>query len=171
MGPNDRPTLNGAPELVIEARSPANRRVQEARKRAQYFANGTLVVWDVDVDNQVIHVYRAASPEQFTRFGMDDEIDCEPLPPNWRRRVADMFAEEVSAEAIAGEVADAWKEEGQETGIEIGREEGIEIGREEGAELSRLEIARTMLTEGMDLATIARLTNLSEERLQALTEG
>lgn len=39
-------------------------------------------------------------------YTRDDEIDCEPLLPQWRRRVADIFDDEVSAEAIAGEVSE-----------------------------------------------------------------
>ena len=94
---------------------------------------------------------------------MDDEIDCEPLLPNWRRRVADIFAEEVSAEVIVGEVADAWKDEG----IEIGREEGIEIGREEGGAQRTIEMARTMYTKGLPIETIADVAGVAEADVQA----
>ncbi|MBV7337364.1 Uma2 family endonuclease [Chloroflexi bacterium TSY] len=45
-GPRNRPTLMKSPELVIEVRSPSNRRTQEAGKCAQYFGQGTEVVWD-----------------------------------------------------------------------------------------------------------------------------
>lgn len=111
-GPRQRPTLMGGPELVIEVRSPSNRRAQERRKRALYFANRVQIVWDVDEPRQTIWVYRATAPQRPTRHGMADEIDCEPLLPGWRRRVADMFAEQASAEAVAGEVAQAWVAEG-----------------------------------------------------------
>ena len=56
QGPNHRILLLVCPELVIESRSPSNRRRQEAMKRAQYFANGTEIVWDVDEPNAVIYV-------------------------------------------------------------------------------------------------------------------
>lgn len=111
-GPRQRPTLMGGPELVVEVRSPSNRRAQERRKRAFYFANGVQIVWDVDEANQVIWVYTAEAPDAPTRFGAEDEIHCEPLLPGWRRRVADMFAQQASAEAVAGEVAAAWRAEG-----------------------------------------------------------
>jgi Uma2 family endonuclease len=111
-GPRGRPTLMGGPELVVEIRSPSNRRAQERRKRAFYFANGVQIVWDVDETSQVIWVYTAEAPDAPTGYGAEDEIHCEPLLPGWRRRVADMFAQQASAEAVAGEVAVAWRAEG-----------------------------------------------------------
>jgi len=116
-GPRQRPVLRGGPELVVEVRSPSHRRAQERRKRAFYFANQVQIVWDVDEPHQVIWVYRAAAPTQPTRFSMEDSIDCEPLLPGWRRRVADIFAEQASAEAMAGEVAQAWIAEGVAAGM------------------------------------------------------
>lgn len=123
-GPNHRPTLMGCPELVVEVRSPSNRRAQEKRKRKLYFANRTQVVWDVDEIRQEIWVYQVENPEEPLHFGFQDELDCEPLLPGWRRRVADIFAPHASAEAVAGEVAEEWRNEGKLQGIEIGMEEG-----------------------------------------------
>lgn len=70
------------------------------------------IVWDVDALRQMIWVYDATAPDQPRRYGSADIIDCEPLLPGWRRRVADIFAAQVSAEVVAGEVAQAWREEG-----------------------------------------------------------
>jgi len=129
QGPNNRILLAVCPELVIESRSPSNRRKQEAMKRAQYFANGTEIVWDVDEANAVIYVYRATTPTRPLRYGKADEVECTLLP-NWRRRVADIFADHLSAEAVAGEVADAWREEGIEIGEARGLLAAIELGLE-----------------------------------------
>jgi Uma2 family endonuclease len=114
-GPRQRPTLIGGPQLVIEMRSPSNQRAQERRKRAFYFANRVQIIWDVDEAKQTIWVYHAEAPDSPTRFGAEDEIGCEPLLPDWRRRVADIFATRASAEAVAGEVADTWRAEGMAT--------------------------------------------------------
>jgi Uma2 family endonuclease len=111
-GPHGRPTLQGGPELVIEVRSPSNWRAQERRKRGLYFENGVQIVWDVDEERQIIWVYRAEAPDEPIRYDADDEIDCEPLLPGWRRRVGDMFAARASAETVVGEVADRWRAEG-----------------------------------------------------------
>lgn len=118
-GPRRRPTLLGGPELVVEVRSLSNWRRQEQQKRALYFANGVQLVWDVDERKQVIWVYRAEAPENPIRFGAEDEINCEPLLPGWHRCVADIFADHASAEAVAGEVAVAWRAEGVAEGAAI----------------------------------------------------
>jgi len=75
------------------------------------------IVWDVDERRQIVWVYRAESPVQPTRLTVQDGIDCEPLLPGWRRRVADIFAEQASAEAMVGEVAQAWMAEGRAEGM------------------------------------------------------
>lgn len=68
----------------------------------------------------------------------------------------DIFDPEVSADVVLGEVADSYKAQG--------REEGIEIGGEKRA----MGIARTMLQEGIEILFIARLTGLSYEQIEAL---
>ncbi|MEZ4863059.1 MAG: Uma2 family endonuclease [Caldilineaceae bacterium] len=161
-GPNQRPLLSGGPELAIEVRSPSNWRAQERRKRQLYFANGVQIVWDVDEANQVIWVYHAARPDRPTRHGIGDEITCEPFLPGWRRAIADIFAEQASAEAVAGEVAVAWRAEG----VEIGRAEGVEIGIAQRNQ----EIARTMIQEGVDPALITRVTGLTPAEIAKLIE-
>lgn len=167
-GPNDREMIAGGPELVIEARSPSNRRTQERRKRQAYFDNGVQIVLDVDAENRMIWVYHANAPSRPTRYGIEDTLDCEPLLPGWRRDLVDIFAEQASAEAVAGEVADGWRAEG----VEIGRAEGVELGRAEGVELGiaqrNTEVAQAMLQEGMSIAIIARITGLPEVEIAKL---
>jgi len=60
--------LEGAPIFAVEVRSEGDygSRAQEkmAKKRADYFAAGTLAVWDVDVlRDGVIRCYRAENPD------------------------------------------------------------------------------------------------------------
>ena len=55
--------VEGPPTFAVEVRSetdhgPAAERAMAA-KRADYFAAGTVVVWDVDPEARVVHVYRA----------------------------------------------------------------------------------------------------------------
>lgn len=54
--------------------------------------------------------------------------------------------------------------EAEERGIEKGREKGREEGREEAF----FDIARKMLSAGMDIKMIASMTNLSENQIQTL---
>jgi Uma2 family endonuclease len=64
-----------------------------AAKRADYFAAGTLVVWDVDaLDEQLIRVYRAADPATPTVYGRADLAEAEPALPGWSMRVDDLFS-------------------------------------------------------------------------------
>ena len=53
-------------------------------------------------------------------------------------------------------------EDGMEKGIEKGKAEGIKEGIEKGAEKEKLEIARKMLAQGIDLATIEQITGLKD---------
>lgn len=163
-GPRGRPTLMGGPELVVEVRSPSNRRAQERRKRELYFANNVQIVWDVDEEHQVIWVYRAEAPDEPTRYGIEDEIDCEPLLPGWRRRVADIFAEQASAEVIAGEVAEEWKAAGRAEALRemLPRFVRLRFGAEPPADLStRLAVC--------DLAQLEKL-EASVETCESLDE-
>ena len=49
-----------------------------------------------------------------------------------------------------------------------GKEEGLAEGMEKGMNKRSLEIARKMLANGMDAATVMEITGLSESQLQQL---
>lgn len=124
--------LKGSPELVVEIRSPSNRRTQERKKRKSYFESGTLVVWDVDYEKRKIWVYELANADNGQEYTEKDEISCEPVLGGWRRRVGDFFSKDLSAEEIVGQVAEQWRAESEAKGRATGREEGLITGREEG---------------------------------------
>jgi len=88
--------LEGAPIFAVEVRSAGDygpKAEQEiAAKRRDYFAAGTLVVWDVDLLSQdVIKVYRAADPETPTIYRRGDLAEAEPAVPGWRMPVDELF--------------------------------------------------------------------------------
>lgn len=60
------------------------------------------------------------------------------------------------------------KEEGLAEGMEKGLAEGMKKGMEKGMNKRSLEIARKMLANGMDAATVMEITGLSESLLQQL---
>lgn len=60
------------------------------------------------------------------------------------------------------------KEEGLAEGMEKGLAEGMKKGMEKGMNKRSLEIARKMLANGMDAATVMEITGLSESQLQQL---
>ncbi len=116
--------LRGGPELAVELRSPSNRRTEEHKKRTSYFANGTLIVWDVAPEKRKIWVYEANNPDQPTEYGEEDEITCEQFLPGWKRKVADFFTPRLSAEQIVGQQAEKWRNESEAKGRIEGRIEG-----------------------------------------------
>jgi Uma2 family endonuclease len=89
--------LEGAPIFAVEVRSehdygPAAERAM-AQKRADYFACGTLVVWDVDLlSADVVKVYRASDPDHPVIYRRGDIAEAEPAVPGWRMPVDDLFA-------------------------------------------------------------------------------
>ena len=58
-------------------------------------------------------------------------------------------------------IAQQLEQKGIEKGIQLGEQRGIEKGRNEG----KLEVARTMLENGIDHNTIMKMTGLSEDDL------
>ena len=88
--------LEGAPALAVEIRSKndygPNAERELAEKRRDYFAAGTLVVWDVDLlSDDVIKVYRCTSPEIPTVYRRGDIAESEPAVADWRMAVDDLF--------------------------------------------------------------------------------
>ena len=88
--------LEGAPIFAVEIRSENDhgRSAEEkmTQKRADYFACGTLVVWDVDLlSADVVKVYRASDPDNPTIYRRGDIAEAEPAVPGWRMAVDDLF--------------------------------------------------------------------------------
>ena len=88
--------LPQAPDFAAEVRSegdygPGAER-EMAKKRADYFAAGTKVVWDVDLEsNEVVRVYRAGSPESPTKYRRGEMAEAEPAVPGWTMPVDELF--------------------------------------------------------------------------------
>jgi Uma2 family endonuclease len=88
--------LEGAPVFAVEVRSehdygPRAEREVKA-KRADYFACGTLVVWDVDLQSEnVVKSYKASDPEHPVIFRRGEIADAEPAVPGWRMAVDELF--------------------------------------------------------------------------------
>ena len=86
-----------APAFAVEVRSENDYgRAAErdmAEKQADYFAAGTLVVWDVDPMASTIAVYRKETPEQPMIYRRGDIAEAEPAAPGWRMAVDGVFAD------------------------------------------------------------------------------
>ncbi len=88
----------GAPAFAVEVRSEGDYGTSAeramAQKRADYFAAGTLVVWDVDLlaDEFIVKVYRASDPQNPTGYRRGEIAEAEPAVPGWTMPVNDLFA-------------------------------------------------------------------------------
>ncbi|MBC8103848.1 MAG: Uma2 family endonuclease [Cytophagales bacterium] len=93
----------GAPIFAVEVRSEndyglnANTEIEITAKHRDYFAAGTLTVWDVDLlseeDASVIRKYTAAtgSDTPAAVFARGEVADAEPAMPGWAMPVDDLF--------------------------------------------------------------------------------
>jgi len=91
--------IDGVPVFAVEVRSPdqygpfADRAC--ADKRAEYFAAGTQVVWDVDVlRDGWIRVYRASDPGNPAEYRRGDTAEAEPALPGWTFPVSEALLRE-----------------------------------------------------------------------------
>lgn len=94
--PLTRTFVDGAPLFAVEVRSEEEYGLAAERamaaKRADYFAAGTLVVWDVDVLRaQTVSVYRATTPMTPTLYRPGELTEAEPALPGWAMAVNDLF--------------------------------------------------------------------------------
>lgn len=86
----------GAPVFAAEVRSQGDYGPQAERemaeKRADYFAAGTRVVWDVDLMGpDVVRSYRSDAPDQPLVFRRGEVAHAEPAVPGWSMPVDDLF--------------------------------------------------------------------------------
>ncbi len=99
LAPMSRKFYNGAPDFAAEVRSegdygPAAER-EMADKRADYFAAGTKVVWDVDIEGpDIVRVYRASDRDHPTIYRRGAVAEAEPAVPGWTMPVDDLFPQE-----------------------------------------------------------------------------
>lgn len=94
--PIDEGFPEGAPVFAVEVRGPEDfgprAEARLAGKRADYFAAGTQVVWDVDpLRARVIRSYTADQPDRPLEFHEGDLAHAEPAVPGWQVVVSDIF--------------------------------------------------------------------------------
>lgn len=88
--------LTGAPVFAVEVRSESDYGPKAERamasKRADYFAAGTLVVWDVDVlKEEVVRAYSTDDPDNPKIYRRGEIAKAEPAMPDWAMPVGDLF--------------------------------------------------------------------------------
>lgn len=87
--------IEGPPDFAVEVRSENDygnaAEAERAAKWVDYFAAGTLVVWDVDPQAETVTVYRVSDPTQSTIYQRGDTAEAEPAVPGWQLAVDDLF--------------------------------------------------------------------------------
>ncbi|HKI03902.1 MAG TPA: Uma2 family endonuclease [Thermoanaerobaculia bacterium] len=88
--------LTGAPVFAAEVRSENDygpeAELVMARKRADYFAAGTLIVWDVDILRaEEVRSYRAGRPNDPEVFRRGERAHAEPAVPGWTMAVDEIL--------------------------------------------------------------------------------
>jgi len=88
--------LQGAPIFAVEVRSEndygAKAEREIAEKRADYFAAGTEIVWDVDLlSKDVIKSYHRDNPNEPRIYRRGETADAEPSLPDWKMAVDELF--------------------------------------------------------------------------------
>lgn len=89
--------LEAAPVFAVEVRSEddygPNAETAIARKRADYFASGTLVFWDVDLlSPDVIKSFDVNDPNNPKILRRGSMADAESAVPGWRISVDELFS-------------------------------------------------------------------------------
>jgi Uma2 family endonuclease len=88
--------IEGAPTFAVEVRSENDygntAEMELAAKRADYFAAGTQVVWDVDPRARTVAVYREGSHTQALIYRSGETAEAEPAVPGWQMTVDEIFA-------------------------------------------------------------------------------
>jgi Uma2 family endonuclease len=91
--------VDGAPVFAVEIRSKSDygpaAEERLAAKRADYFAAGNQVVWDVEILRKGwVRVYRAADPLNPSEYRRSEIAHAEPALPGWSMPVDDLFPRE-----------------------------------------------------------------------------
>lgn len=88
--------LEGSPIFAVEVRSEndygENAEKSIKRKRCDYFAAGTEIVWNVDLlSENVIKSYHCDNPDSPKIFKRGEIANAEPALPKWKIAVDDLF--------------------------------------------------------------------------------
>jgi Uma2 family endonuclease len=80
-----------APVLAIEVLSGSNTPAEMQRKRGEYFASGTRLVWEVDPEERTVCIY--SSDGAVTRLDASQTIDGGEVLPGFSLKLSELFAE------------------------------------------------------------------------------
>ncbi len=87
------PAPRVSPDLAVEVLSSANTAAEMDRKRAEYFAGGTRLVWVVDPPTRTVAVYTPEAGDEPAVYGIGDTVNGDDILPGFALSVAELFAE------------------------------------------------------------------------------
>ncbi len=82
--------LEMTPDLAVEILSPTNTEKEMARKRHEYFAGGTKLVWEADPEKRSVRVY--TSPTRFKTLTEADTLEGGRVLPGFKLSIQQWFA-------------------------------------------------------------------------------
>lgn len=81
-----------APDVAVEVPTPDNTPAELARKRREYFAAGTKLVWEIDPEDRTVAVYADPQrPDLMTLLRETDTLDGGAVLPGFALPLADLF--------------------------------------------------------------------------------
>ena len=93
---------NVAPDLVVEVLSPGNTAEEMRQKRANFFAAGTLRVWQIDPLTETAEFFDPAAPDDATPVPEGGVLDAGAALPGFALQLTDLFTADVR-DAAAGD--------------------------------------------------------------------
>lgn len=87
----DAPIPDLAPDLAVEVLSKSNTAAEMQRKRREYFAAGTTLVWLVDPDSRSVSVY--TSEAEVTVLDESAQLTAAELLPGFSLSIRELFSE------------------------------------------------------------------------------
>lgn len=83
-------TMPYAPDMAIEIVSERNEFLEIERKTREYRNAGTKLVWVIESEDKLIHIYRAGSNQRET-LNNEQELDGENIVPGFKLKISTLF--------------------------------------------------------------------------------
>jgi Uma2 family endonuclease len=77
------------PDLAVEILSESNTPREMARRRREYFAQGTVLVWQVNPENKTVEVF--TSPTESKVYHVGQTLDGGDVLPGFKLKVSEIF--------------------------------------------------------------------------------
>jgi Uma2 family endonuclease len=83
-------TMPYAPDLAVEIISEGNDFIEIEKKTREYRNAGAKLVWVIEPEDKLVHIYRAGSNQRQTST-INDELDGETVIPGFKLKISLLF--------------------------------------------------------------------------------